>query len=326
MKISNETKVGALTTVAITVLILGYNFLKGNDLFSSTSKYYAKYSHVDGLAVSNPVILNGVKVGQVKKLTFNEDQSLVVEIEVRSDLKLTLEDSAQILNDNLLFGTKAIVLTTSHRGKDASSGDTLRSFITPSLAEQVGGVMNPVKKKVNALVHLLDSMAEKLSAQLKSAGTSDLQKSMTDVKSAIQSFRNTIQGFDKLVNDDASKLNHILAHVESITLNLKKNSAQLEAIIKNSRQISDSLASSNLKSTVEQAQKSLAEVSMIMQKINQGQGSLGLLVNDKALYDNLRKSSEDLDKLIVDLKKNPHRYVHISLIGRKPSKDSTSNK
>lgn len=322
LKISNETKVGALTAIAITLLILGYNFLKGNDLFSTTRKYYARYAHVDGLTASNPVVLNGVKVGQVKKIHFREDQSLVVEFEIRSDLKISRKDTAQILNDNLLFGTKAIVLTTSHLGTVAENGDTLQAFITPSLAEQMTGVMNPLKKKINAIVQVLDSLTDKLTVQLNNSGASDLQKSMADVKSAITAFKTTIQGFDRLVNDDASKLNHILAHVESITLNLKKNNQEIERIIKNTRLISDSLAASNLKATVDQAQKSLEEVTRMMNKINKGEGSLGLLVNDKALYNNLQKSADDLDKLMIDLKKNPHRYLHFSVFGKKNKKEN----
>jgi phospholipid/cholesterol/gamma-HCH transport system substrate-binding protein len=320
-KVSNETKVGALTAIAITLLILGYNFLKGNDLFSSTKTFCAVYNNVDGLTKSNAVVINGFKVGQVLVVRpMNEnDMRLYVEFEVRNDLKIAAFDSATIAASDL-FGTKAIILSNCRQGGLAADGDTLFGYLKPSLTDAISNAMAPIKAKTEKLMGIIDSIAVSLKGSIGGKTSKDISASFEDIRQTLANLRSISSNLDKVVGSDASKLNQILANVASITKNLKDNNDVITKSLKNVKMMTDSLAASDLKTTINETKRAMTELNQVMHKINSGEGSIGLLINDKKLYDNLQKSSEDLDKLIIDLKQNPKRYVSFSIFGGKKKK------
>lgn len=316
MKVSNETKVGALTVVAVVMLILGYNYLKGNEIFSTTSTYYAVYDNVDGLTPSNAVVIQGYKVGQVKKVIYRPDKKLVVVLEVNSDLQISKKDSCKIVATDI-FQNKAIELTTSHQGELAKSGDTLVAYLKPGIGDQISAVVGPMKAKTEKFILAIDSMIGNFSSQLSKGNSGDLKQSLVTLKSTLQSLNNTAAGMDRMLNSESSKFNQILAHVESITRKLHDNASTIDRIMKNTAKITDSLAAADLKTTVNNAKDAVKAVTVMLDKINRGEGSMGLLLSDNRLYDNLKSSSESLDKLLIDLKQNPKRYLHFSVFGRK---------
>ncbi len=316
MKISNETKVGALTVIAVIMLILGYNYLKGNELFSTTNTYYAIYDNVDGLTPSNAVMLQGLKVGQVRKVTYRDDKKLVVVIEINSDLKIGKLDSFKIVAMDI-FQNKAIEITTSHMGPPAVNGDTLIAYLKPGITDQISAVVGPIKAKTEKFILAIDSMIGGFSSQISSGNGGELKQSLLTLKNTLQALNNTASGMDHLLNSDASKFNQILAHVEGITRKLHDNANTLDKIMKNVAQITDSLAASDLKTTINNAKDAVKTVATLLEKINKGEGTMGLLINDTKLYDNLKASSESLDKLLIDLKAHPRRYIHFSVFGKK---------
>lgn len=319
MKISNETKVGALTVIAIVMLILGYNYLKGNELFSSTNTYYAVYDNVDGLTPSNAVMVQGLKVGQVRKVSYRPDKKLVVMIEINSDLQLSKLDSCKIMSTDI-FQNKAIEITTSHIGELAHNGDTLVAYLKPGISDQISAVVGPIKAKTEKFILAIDSMIGNFSNQISKTNGGELKQSLITLKNTLQSLNNTASGMDHMLNSDASKFNQILAHVEGITQKLHDNAGTLDKVMKNMAKITDSLAASDIKTTINNAKDAVKSVTILLDKINKGQGTIGLLVNDSTLYNNLKKSSEDLDNLILDVKAHPKRYIHFSLFGKKVQK------
>ncbi len=319
MKISNETKVGALTVIAIVMLFLGYNYLKGNELFSSTNTYYAIYDNIDGLTPSNAVMVQGFKVGQVRKVSYRPDKKLVVTIEINSDLTLSRLDSCKIVATDI-FQNKAIELTTSHLGEPAQNGDTLVAYLKPGIGDQISAVFGPIKAKTEKFIIAIDSMIGSVSGAISGGGSGDLKQSLMALKKTLESLNHTAAGMDQMLNSDASKFNQILGHVEAITRKLHDNAGNLDKIMKNMALITDSLAASSLKTTINNAQEAVKSVTILLEKINKGEGTMGLLINDTKLYDNLKKSSESLDKLLVDLKEHPKRYIHFSVFGKKKEK------
>jgi phospholipid/cholesterol/gamma-HCH transport system substrate-binding protein len=169
-------------------------------------------------------------------------------------------------------------------------------------------MLNPVKEKTEKLLASIDTLATSITDIFNPSTNRDITRSFKDLSSIIANFKATSEKLDKLVGDQNTRLNKIFENVESITKNFRDNNAMLTAAMKNIKNITDSLAASDLKTTVNNAKSAIDQLNQVLEKINKGEGSLGLLVNDKKLYDNLQKSSEDLDKLLVDLKEHPKRY------------------
>lgn len=303
MKLSREMKIGLLVTTAIACFIWGFNFLKGKDLFTLRTQYYAIYDNVDGLVTSNPVMINGMAVGKVNKVFFHPDHSgrLVVHIIMNNtELPLPKNTVAAIVSTGLLGG-KAVELKLGNATEVAQSEDTLMSILDRGFMAQ----LDPIKGKAESLMSSVDSVL---------AIVYDVRK---DVYRAVKSFSNSAATIDGMLAEERIRLNKIMANVESITGNLEKNNAKLSNIMSNFSSISDSLAKANLLTTIENANKALKETSDIVQKINSGKGTIGMLINNEGLYKNLESTSKNLDLLVEDLRLHPKRYVHISVFGKK---------
>lgn len=309
VKVSNETKVGALTAIAITILVLGYNFLKGKDLFTSTTKYYAIYNRVDGLAPSNAITINGYRIGQVIGVNLIPEDSMRVKVtlEIKSEIKVGDSAIAKIFDADL-FGSKAIelVLNSSKSKRILNNGDTLISEVQASIVSSVSKIVAPIKDKAENLIESLDSVfGGETGANLK--GT------IANLNAITTNFKNTSKRLDGIVSSQEKRLDVIFANVLSISTNLKNNNEAITATIQNLKRFSDTLAAVKIQQLVANAENALAQVNFITEKINKGEGSLGLLINDKELYNNLNKSSADLDALLKDMKENPKKYVHFSI-------------
>lgn len=319
MKISNETKVGALTVIAITLLVLGYNFLKGKDIFTDTHDYYAKYENINGIKVSNPVLYNGFSVGRVTALSLNENGEVIATLTLQPELKIPVNSIAKIASQDLL-GAKAIVLLFSDARTYHQEGDTLQSDVEMSLSESVNTQVLPVKAKAEKLLGTMDSILVTVQTILNPNFRSNIDESFSSIKRSIETLEKTATRIDTLVKFQSARFASITLNIESITSNLKNNNQKITDILTNVNQISDSIAKINFIATIDNANRAIAQVASITEKINNGQGSLGLLVNDEALYNHINQTAADLDKLMVDLRLNPKRYVHLSLFGGKNKK------
>jgi phospholipid/cholesterol/gamma-HCH transport system substrate-binding protein len=307
VKISNEVKVGIVVTITIICFFWGLNYLKGIDLFASSNKYYVRYDNVNGIVKSNPVIMNGFKIGQVDKIVYASDKSgkLIVTLRVDKDVFVPKSSNAIIVSSDLL-GSKAIELEFGDDLTPAVNGDTLLGDVQSGLTDQI----KPLKNKAEGLVTSLDSLSFALSQLLNDHSRSSLANTFTNLEK-------TSAGLDKLINSPESKLNALLSNADGVAGNLNKNQSNINGILKNVNTLSDSLNQMQLNETIRKLNATVEELSAVMNKINKGQGSLGKLVNDDSLYNNLSSASSNLDKLLIDLKAHPKRYVHLSVFGRK---------
>ena len=330
MKISNELKIGVLTAVAILLFIIGYNFLKGTDVFSSTDTYYARYDEVDGLGLSNFIKIKGLNVGRVTNLVLEKGKQggIIVEFTVDEDFKLPKGTVARIVSSDLL-GTKAINLELSDTTIFYQNGDTLASAMQESLTKSVTAELLPVKQKAENLLSSIDSVLTIIRTIFNEQTTNDIKKSVTSITSTLNHINKSAANVEDLLVQNTSRIDRIFGNIESITLMLKNNENNISAVLSNLNNITDTLAKSNLKQVISNAQLSLENVAVILEKINKGEGSLGLLINDEKLYMNLEKTSLDLDLLMKDMKLNPDNYVHFSIFGRhnkNRESDSTASK
>lgn len=311
MKLSNEVKVGILVTAALAALIWGLNYLKGKDVFTSRNRYFAVYQNVDGLVSSNPVFMNGFRIGIVNSIDFMPDHSgnLVVTLLIDNDVFVSKNSIARIFSSDLI-GTKAMRIDLGNSSTPLNDNDTMFAELEFSLAQQVGKQVGPIKDKTERLIVTIDSLAAML-YQLFDPGTKN------NLREGIGHLNHTLASVDELMASDKSKLNIMLGNISSITTNLKNNNEQIDRILGNLSQVSDSLAATHFSATIAHADQVLVEMNEVFTKINKGQGTLGQLVNNDSLYINLDHTAHDLDELLKDLKGNPKRYVHFSVFGRK---------
>jgi phospholipid/cholesterol/gamma-HCH transport system substrate-binding protein len=308
LKLSNETKIGALTAVAITILILGYSYLRGNDIFSNSNKFYAIYHSVDGLSVSKPVLVNGFQIGRVSKMQLRNDGHTVVEFKIEDQYNVPANTLAKLVSTDLLGG-KAIVFELGSSNELAQNKDTLSADVAGSLAES----LQPIQTKAENLMTKLDSSLAAINRILNPGFQRNVDRSFNSIANSLQTLEGTTKKIDYIVGSQTIHINGILTNAEAVSLNLKNTTAGLTGVTANFNRFSTDLANSNVKQTLANADKAVAGLEQTINKINTNKGTLGLLMNDDSLYRNLEYASKNLDALFIDVKAHPKRYVHFSL-------------
>jgi len=317
--VKNEVKVGIIVVLAIALFVYGFNFLKGHNIFNPERKLYAVYPKIDGLIEANPLLLNGFKIGQVKKIELlpaDKKNMILVTFILNSDVKIPVKSIAKIFSSDLL-GSKAVEVVPSEQLLYVSNGDTLLSQSDDDLKTAVNKQIQPLQKKAEDLISSIDSVMFVVKEVLNANVRQNLISSFESIKNTIIALERTTYQLDTLMGAERYAIASIIQKTNSIVSNIEKNNEKISQAISNFNSISDSLAKSNLKKTVEETNVALAGVNKIINQINSGKGTAGKLINSDSLYISLSKSSEDLDKLLKDLRINPERYVHISVFGRK---------
>jgi phospholipid/cholesterol/gamma-HCH transport system substrate-binding protein len=312
MKISNETKIGVLTVIAITILILGYSFLRGDDLFSSSNKFYAVYKSVDGLSVSKPVLVNGFQIGRISKMKLLPDGHTIVEFKIERQYNVPSNTLAKLVSTDLL-GSKAIVFVYGNSNTNAEDNDTLRADIQGSLAES----LQPIQMKAENLIAKLDSSLGSINKILNPNFQKNVDRSFLSIANSLQTLEGTTKKIDALISSQTDHINGIMTNTETVSSNLKTSSEHINGITANFDKVSNDIANSNIKQTLDNANKAMADLQATISKINTNQGTIGMLLNDDKLYNNLKNASKSLDSLFIDIKARPKRYVSFSVFGGK---------
>lgn len=312
MKIANETKVGILAVVAIAILIIGYSFLRGNDVFSRDITLYATYDRVDGLTESKPILVNGYQIGRVSKMELQSDGQIRTEFKVKRDYAIPANTVARLTSTDLLGG-KAIVFELGDSPEYAKSGDRLTADIQKNIMEQV----EPIQKKAQDIAAVLDSVLSSINNTINKDFQQDFNRSINSIANSLQNLEGITQQLDGLVVSERNRISRIVGNVESITANLKNNNERIGHVLANLDSITDQVAKADFAQTIVSANKAMADFQSITDRINQGQGSIGMLLKDEELYNNLNQASQNLEELIADMKARPGRYVHFSVFGRK---------
>lgn len=307
-------RTGIFFTIILSLAIWGINYIKSNDLITSKTKLYGKYKNVKELSVGNHVYINGTKIGKVVKVDFlNSDlNNLVVEFHIRKDIKIP-DSSIALIKSIDLMGTMGLeILVNKNTQTFYKSGDTLQTAVEASLSEEVNAQIMPLKIKTESMIGTLDSLLVAFRAVFNPKTRANIKSSFVHIKTTLINLESSSVKLDNILVSGKDRIKVILKNAESITDNLEKNNANIERILKNFGDISDTLAAANITQVISNADASLSKFSKIMDKIEKGEGSIGLLLQDEELYNKLESASNDLDKLLIDIKKNPKRYVHFS--------------
>ena len=314
MKIRKEIKVGVLFVIAASVLIWGLMYLKGLELLKTSRTYFAVYDHVNGLVAANPISIKGLQVGQVKKLYFDprNPAKIIVELYILGDYPIPKNSSARIYSSSLL-GSREVEIIPGDSKVLAVNGDTLNSMTEATLGDQVNQQLLPLKRKAESLISSIDTVAVIIQQVLNKNTRDNLVEAIEHVKLTLQNIAHATYNLDTLIESQRKNLAGIISNVESITKNLRQNNEQINNIIANFSNISDSLARSNIPTTIARVNQAVLRIDTILAKINNGKGNLGLLLNDDKLYKEVEKAARDLNLLLEDVKANPTKYVKVSV-------------
>lgn len=312
-KISNEVKVGVTALVTILIFIWLYNFLKGKDLFTSTSHYYAVYDQINGLAESSPVEINGYKVGVVQSIDFVNDGSgkLVVELSVAKGFNLPVNTVAEITTASLIAGMK--IRLVFGEGPDIyKNRDTIPGRLAESIIAKLENELIPIREKVTGMIDVLDSVLSGINDIMGPEFRKNLRGSMANLNS-------TTKNIDEIIGSKEAEMKSMLSDLSKFSKMLADNSVKMGGAINNLETISDTLAAADIYGTVMNLKATLERTSALMEGMNDGKGTAGQIFTNDSLYMNMNNSLASLDLLFKDMKANPKRYVHFSLFGKKSS-------
>lgn len=296
MKISKEVKVGFVAIFAIAVSVWGINYLKGTNLFVKSKSVYAIYPKVPGLAVSSPIIINGVQSGVVDDVYFHPDKSsrVIVKLNItESGLKIYKNSIAELISTDFMGG-KAIGLQLGDSGVDIETGDTLQTEFAPSMLEDFSEQMLPIKDRAEHLMMSMDTTVAKLTTTLDHLNDMFSAQNKRNLTLALSNLKNTLAGFEEL----------------SGTLNTTVKN-KLNPAITNFSHLADSLKALQLSETLLKAQTAMDGMTAIMAKMNSGEGTMGKLMTNDSLYNNLTGASREMEELLEDIKLHPKRYFRI---------------
>lgn len=311
MQITKEFKIGLFSVIAITLLYIGFNFLKGIDFLATTNKYYVVYENIGGLQVSNPVIVKGLSVGRVSNITYDQENGHRIVVELDIDGNILVDDSTvAILISEGFLGGKAIELRIPEViANPVERGDTLKSEIALGIFESISEQTGPVTEDIGALIR-------KLNSQLDSFQDTELL-----LRESITKINANLDQTYLLIKENRENLKVTLDNINGLTKNLEEASVELKPLLTDANVFVDSLNNLQLASTLESMTNTLESLDALIAGLNEGEGSMGKLFKDDSLYYYLTNTAADLDSLFIDLRENPGRYVHLSVFGKKDKSD-----
>ncbi len=314
LKLSREFKIGFLFVLATAGLIWGFSFLKNKNIFYKERLVVAVYKHVNGLKPSNPIYINGVKVGQVGKVFFDPKMTgdIIVQLVFTDDFPIPANSTARIFSEDLM-GSKAIEILLGSSPRFVESGDTLHTEIETSLKDAVNQQILPLKLKAEDLLSSLDTMVTAIKGVFNKDIREDLTASIKSIRATMSNLENTTHNLDTLVYTESGRLASILYNIDMITRNLNNNSDEISRILGNLANLSDTLAQANISGILTNLDKTVGDFSLVMSRIEKGEGTLGMLIQDNELYNQLEKSATELNLLLEDIRLNPKRYVRVSV-------------
>ena len=304
---SKELKTGIVAIVIIGLLIWGYNFLKGQDLFKgNTRQYFVEYNSIQGINEASLVTINGLKVGKVDKIEFNTDSEkrggLIVRFTVDNDFQFSKKSVVRIYSPSPLGGSNLAILP-NYEGDNAVSGDTLKGEIESSLFTSIGERLDPIQAKLDKVLAGADSLLIGLNKVLDKGARKSLNRSIKGLEYTVSDVRKTLKGVNSILENNKENLDATLTNAKKITDNFSK--------------LSEDLAQTDIGATVKKLEGTISGVNSLLAEMKNGKGTLGKLMTDDKMYNNLTNASKEMEELLREMKLNPKRFVHFSLFGKK---------
>lgn len=310
MKVSNETKVGALAAVSIAMLILGFNFLKGKNLFEKKASMFITFKKIEGLNVADPVKINGLRVGAVEELIEQDADisRIVVAFQIVREINIPKDSYAKISASPL--GAATIIIIKGKSTEYLHNGDTLTGIDSKSIMDNITEKFEPTVENINNTLASLDNTIKKI-------GQIFDDNANRNIATILKELASTTEQLNAQLKPGKGSLASSLDNIKNFTGSLNKNNDSIAALVNNLTKVSRDISNSQLDKTISGLAIATENLNAILGGVKEGKGSLGMLTNDKQLYQNLNRTANSLNILLQDLKLHPKRYVQISVFGKK---------
>ncbi|RYM33405.1 MCE family protein [Brumimicrobium glaciale] len=324
LKVSKEFKIGLAVILSTALLIFGVNYLKGNSFFGGDDVYYAYFPTSGALTPSSSVTLNGVEVGKVITVDLvnpnnytDPNKRVLVKFNIHTDgLSLAKGSGIKIVPGVLSTGVHIEQNFIAEKGY-YKIGDTLNGTVSQEITEQIESELLPIKRKMENLITSIDNIVNSITVFWDTSAAYTLDEGLNEVKIAISRFGRVAYNMDNLILDEKAKLGRIFDNVENITHNFKATNTEIQKVVGNMAQLTDSLVTVDFKTAISEATITLQKVNGLLEEAADGNGTLGKLLKDEQLYDELNTTNERLQNLVDDIKVHPERYIHFSVFGSK---------
>lgn len=319
MQVRNEVTVGALTLIGIIALILGYNYLRGVELFSRELEISAEFENTGGVFISNAVVISGYPVGKVSDISINNDEKYPVLMKFKIDKGVNVpKDSRFVIKTIDLFGTKQVEIIRGTSAENFTIGDKLlaKGEIEADMIASISDQLLPVKDQITGLVNGLDSLVGSVNS-LMASEKNTIESSIQSLSATLKNLESITARVDNMLKTQEGAIEGIVQDASKLTSTIANNSDEIDRIIKNFGSMSDKLAAVDIEAMVQTIKTNLETLEGIIQGIDKGEGNLGKIVKDETLYNDISATIGSLDDLLKDLKANPKRYINISVFGGK---------
>tara|TARA_B100001769_G_scaffold193968_1_gene154538 strand:+ start:314 stop:1228 length:915 start_codon:yes stop_codon:yes gene_type:complete len=304
LKLSKEIKAAFFVLTTILLFIFGFNFLKGSSLLDRQKTIYAVYDEVDGLLVGANVMINGLSIGNVTELDFLPNSTkILVTLKVKDKLNFSSKSTASIYETGVLGGLAISIEPIFERESIVKTGDTLNSSVRPGLTELINRQIEPLSRQLQSTITSVDSIFTGASNVLNRQTQEEIKESINVLTSAIKAINNSSIIIEETLTAKSSQINNTIDNFEKISSNLSE--------------VSDEFNSFGLSNLLSNLEVSVDGISSIVDKLDSDKSTIGKLINEDEVYNNLNSSIESLNSLISDIKANPKKYVHFSVFGRK---------
>lgn len=316
MKMSNETKVGSLTAISIVLLILGFNFLKGRSLTVKTVRYYAVFENIQGLATSNAVVINGKQVGTVFSTDGGVDMRKITVVLTLNQAVNIPANSMALINPSVL-GTTSIEIKLGNSQVFKNEGDTLETIASKGMLDEAFQKVDPVLLQVKNAIRSLDSVLLTVNSVFDSNTKNNIKAVMANLSSTTASLAISSASLQSLLNAQTGAVAKTLENVSQFTGTLKNNDKKIEQTLTNLETTTANFSKLNIEKTLSSIDATVNELKNTLENVNSQKGSLGLLISDPKLYNNLTATSNKLNLLLDDVRVHPKRYINVSVFGKK---------
>lgn len=312
MKITKELKAGIIALIALIGFVFLFQFMKGRNVFSTDDYYYANFDNVEGLQVSNPVSINGLKVGQVDEIkpvfTGKGKVYFTVKISVADEFKFSKNSTVEIFEPGLMSG-KEMRINLADNGPIAESGTLLKGTFQLSMMNSISSQVGPVKDQVQSVLTKVDSLVGNANSVLDAQNKREIKILLASLNRTMRSFENTAGQTNALISNNDPRIQRMLDNANLATLSAKT------AMDKYGK-VAEDINTKELNATIDKLNATATQLDIMVSKINRGEGSLGKITNDEELYNNLNQTSKNLNSLVEDIKANPKRYINFSVFGK----------
>ena len=310
MKISKELKTGIIAIIAITVLIWGYNFLKKQNIFEKERIYYTTFNNVQGLGNSSKVTLNGLQIGNILDINFDKKKkgTFIVKFNITKDITFSKNSIAKIIPPTISgMGSAELAIIPDFNGDPAKNGAYLPGQVAPGLMDTLSKKIDPLNQRLNSVLENTDKLLVNLNNTLEPNTQQNIKSAIANLNTTLNHFKNISKNFDALLLENKTKFNSILANADATGKSMATITGKMEK----------ANLTKNLQSSMVKLDASLKSFNSILTKVDKGEGSIGMLLKDKKLYNNLEKASKEMEELLHEMKLHPKRFVHFSLFGKK---------